>query len=145
MTTVTIPNLALLRVLAGTSQRSLARQSGVGYQTIRRIEAGDNAGQLQLLTLQKIATALTVSLAELLAGSIFQPQPIECASPLNLSDYRLLKKIEQGQTTTATLTNEQRRISLPRLVSCGLVTVAQATVGLSQVARAGLDVKGASI
>lgn len=131
--------MAHLRVMAGLSQRGLAKHAGVGYQTIRRIEAGENAGHLQLLTVQKIATALDVSLADLINESTAQPAPIENAIPLNFGDYKLLKNIEQGQKTTSTLTNEQRRMNLPRLVESGLVTVNGASIELSPAAKTGLN------
>jgi len=131
--------MAHLRVMAGLSQRGLAKHAGVGYQTIRRIEGGENAGHLQLLTVQKIATALDVSLTDLINESTAQPAPIENAIPLNLGDYKLLKNIEQGQKTTSTLTNEQRRIHLPRLVKAGLVTVNGASIKLSPAAKTGLN------
>lgn len=52
-----------LRVLAGLSQRRLAERAGVAKITVGRIERGETAS---LPTLQKIATALEVRLADLI-------------------------------------------------------------------------------
>ena len=51
-----LPALEQIRTLAGRSQRGLAKTIGVSYQTIRRIELGDDADDLPLRVLAAIAT-----------------------------------------------------------------------------------------
>lgn len=59
--------LRTLRVDRGYSIRSLAKTAGVDHQTIRRLETGANPGDLPLRVLDRIASALGVTPATLLA------------------------------------------------------------------------------
>jgi transcriptional regulator with XRE-family HTH domain len=101
--------------LAGISQRQLATHAGVSYQTIRRLEAGGNAGTLPLTVIQHIDALLAAP-----------PQPISpptAAEPgsMDTNQATLLRRIDRGEDIRRHLTRTDRTLTLPSLINAGHV------------------------
>jgi len=128
MPPITLPNLTHHRVLAGLSQRQLAKAAGISYQTIRRLEAGDDAGELRLGMLARIAAELNAPIPALLhqaTGAHEQDPGLDhgpVAKRITLNQARLLRKIATKTNAAATLTKTEREITLPALLRTGQVT-----------------------
>lgn len=67
-------NLARFRKARDLSQEALAERAGVGIDTVARIERGTRS-TCRPVTLQRLATALGVSVQDLLTGPIDVPRP----------------------------------------------------------------------
>lgn len=121
MATVAIPTLAAHRVMAGLSQRQLAKIAGVNYQTIRSLESGGNAAELPLGVLAQITDALDIGLADLLTDAHITTAELAPIERLTLAQSRLLRKVATKATAAATLSKAERELTLPGLLKAGLV------------------------
>jgi transcriptional regulator with XRE-family HTH domain len=79
--------IAELRIAAHLSQNALAKKAGLGQATIREIEMGEKSPNI--ITLEKICTALEITLAEFFA----EDDCIKVAeAPCGYGDYADLPK-----------------------------------------------------
>jgi transcriptional regulator with XRE-family HTH domain len=113
-------HLRRARLLAGVSQRAVARHAGVSYQTIRRLENGDSADALPLGVLRKIASGVGIPLCALLCDENTMADPTDLATSdettLDIAQATLLRRIHRGQRITKTLTSTERKFVLPSLI-----------------------------
>ena len=122
MPAIELASLRDHRLMAGLSQRQLAKEAGIGFQTIRRLELHGDAGTVTLTVLARISTALGTTMPALLHGE--QPsetRPSPGPASLTISDARLLRKIATTPNAAATLSRTEREITLPRLLRSGLI------------------------
>ena len=122
MPAIELASLRDHRFMAGLSQRQLAKEAGIGFQTIRRLELHGDAGTVTLTVLARIATALGTTMPALLDCE--QPpktRPSPGPASLTISDARLLRKIATTPNAAATLSRTEREITLPRLLRTGLI------------------------
>lgn len=82
-----------LRMLAGMSQRDLAKAAGVSRSTVQLLERGE-AGELRTDTLRKLATALSVPTTTLMRGLPAEPglPAAEDWSGVRAALYRRMKQ-----------------------------------------------------
>lgn len=120
---IRIESLAHHRMSAGLSQRALAKQVGVSYQVIRRIELGRDAGNLPVRTLALISAAVHVELSELMHGLGHEPRPAVSAPRLSRDQIFLLRRISRGEPVSQQMGHAERTVTLPSLIKYGLVTL----------------------
>ncbi len=133
--------LAHTRTARGLSQRRLARLTGLNYQIIRRLELGGDDGNLTLRELAQICTTLQVEPAALLSQPVPNAPPTGIASTsleLDLSQARLLRRVQASAHATRSLTSLERQTVLPSLLKCGLVRTANGLMQLSTSAQTDL-------
>lgn len=130
MAHITLRSLQHYRVLAGLSQRQLAKAAGVSYQTIRRLEAGGDAGEVTLMVLTHIAAALEVSLSALLDTAEPGVSTPRAPQRLNLHEARLLRRIATKANAAATMTKTERELVLPALLRKGLISLVAGQIRL---------------
>lgn len=130
MASISLPRLQHHRVLAGQSQRQLAKNAGVSYQNIRRLESGGNAAELPLGVLANIAAALDITIADLLANTPPRATPDSTNTRVTLTQARLLRAIATKPTAAATLSKEDRELTLPALLRAGWIVTADGRVDL---------------
>ena len=124
MSPPTVVHLAHLRALAGRSQRSLAKSCGLSYNVIRRLESGGSTSNVTLGQLDRIASELSCTIADLL-------EPTESASDpkhprdLSIAEAKLLRRIHRGENVSSTLSQPERQFILPALINMDLVTMVQ--------------------
>lgn len=82
-----------LRMLAGMSQRDLAKTAGVSRSTVQLLERGE-AGELRTDTLRKLARALSVSTTTLMRGLPAQPE-LPAAEDWGAVRAALYRRMEQ--------------------------------------------------
>ncbi|KRF29459.1 helix-turn-helix domain-containing protein [Phycicoccus sp. Soil802] len=120
--------LSQTRTELGLSQRKLATLTGLNYQVIRRLELGGDDGGLTLRELGKICEALNLDPAQLLTGRkrIEPPTPAVGTSSdeLDLSQARLLRRLQMAHDPRRILSDQDRQTVLPSLIRCGLVRTA---------------------
>ena len=122
--------LSLARTDRGLSQRKLAQLVGLHFQVIRRLENGGDDGNLTLRDFEKICRTLELAPITLLkdpdrpVSTPFSANP-DIADELDLSQARLLRRIQRGGDTRKTLSTDERELVLPRLLRNGLVTTAR--------------------
>ena len=122
-TAIRIDSLAYHRTIAGLSQRALARQVGVSYQVIRRIEGGEDVGNLPIRILALIAAAVHIDLAKLLGEIGHEPRTEISTKRLSRDQIFLLRRITRGEPVSQQMGHAERTVTLPSLVKTGLVTV----------------------
>lgn len=130
MSSITLPGLQQHRILAGLSQRQVAKAAGVSYQTIHRIEAGGNAAEITLGVLAKIANALCIPLTTLLAEPEALPADTTTRATVTIAQARLLRSIATKPTAMTTLSKEERKLILPSLLQAGWVSAVAGTLTL---------------
>lgn len=121
--------LSQTRTELGLSQRKLASLTGLNYQVIRRLELGGDDGNLTLRELGKICEALNLGPAELLTGWKDPPATATVetsANELDLSQARLLRRLQLTRDPRSVLSHQDRQTVLPSLIKAGLVRVAAA-------------------
>jgi transcriptional regulator with XRE-family HTH domain len=138
MSPPTLAHLARLRASAGKSQRSLAKACGVSYNVIRRLEAGGTANNVTIGQLDRIATELSCSLADLLEPSN-EIQATESRRELSIAEARLLRRIHRGDNVSNTLSHPERQFHLPALIRTGLISMVNGRPELSSAVRLSLD------
>ena len=122
MPTMQLASLRDHRLMAGLSQRQLAKEAGIGFQTIRRLELHGDEGTVTLAVLARIARALGTTIPALLDSQPpSQGRPNQGASSLTISDAQLLRNAATTPKAAATLSRTEREITLPRLLSAELV------------------------
>ena len=115
------------RTLAGLSQRTLAKNAGLGPLGIKRLEDGADASRLPLAVIVRIADALDVTIQQLLdthtaatASSVDSlPQP----EPLNYHQAKLLRRLHRGEDITHRLTSADRELTLPSMLRSGIIDI----------------------
>lgn len=120
---IRIPPLAHHRMSAGLSQRALAKQVGVSYQVIRRIEQGQDTGNIHLRTLVLIATAVHVDLPALLTNLSHEAEPSVRTQRLSRDQVFLLRRIARDEPVSQQMSTVERTITLPSLIKSGLVAI----------------------
>ena len=125
-----LPHLMQQRILAGLSQRQLAKRAGVSYQTNRRLEQGGDAGDLTLRTVTRLLTALELSIEKLLDTADLPRATEPAPTRLEIGEARLLKKLATKPQAQATLTKIEREIVLPKLLRAELIQASDDTVVL---------------
>jgi len=124
--------LSQRRTSLGLSQRKFALMVGLNYQAIRRLEAGGDDGNLRLRDLDKICTVLGIRPTELLRNTLVAAtrdtrRGADAAAPqcaeLDLSQARLLRRIQAGIDTRRVLSQAERELVLPSLIRLRLVVV----------------------
>jgi transcriptional regulator with XRE-family HTH domain len=138
MSPPTLAHLARLRASAGKSQRSLAKACGVSYNVIRRLEAGGTANNVTIGQLDRIATELSCSLADLLEPSN-EVQATESRRELSIAEARLLRRIHRGDNVSNTLSHPERQFHLPALIRMGLISMVNGRPETSRAVRLSLD------
>jgi transcriptional regulator with XRE-family HTH domain len=104
------------RVLAGLSQRELAKRVGLNYQVIRRAELGRPTPSITLKELGKLADKLGISPAALLQTHTPPPRPDTYdAEELTVAEARLLRGLQTGRRSSRSLSRVERELTLPRL------------------------------
>lgn len=126
----TLPHLTEQRILAGLSQRQLAKRAGVSYQTIRRLEHGGDAGELTLRTVTRLLTALELRIESLLEGTGLPVTTGTTSTRLDIGEARLLKKLATKPRALSTLTKIERELVLPRLLRAEVIQVSDDTASL---------------
>jgi transcriptional regulator with XRE-family HTH domain len=109
------------RILAGLSQRELAKRVGLNYQIIRRAELDRPTPSITLRELAKLADKLGISPATLLQTPTSSSRgAVYDTDELSVSEARLLRGLETGRRSTRSLTRVEREVHLPRLRRQGL-------------------------
>lgn len=129
---IRIDSLAYHRTIAGLSQRALARQVGVSYQVIRRIEGGADVGNLPVRTLALIATAVHIDAKALLSEIRHEPESETLSKRLSRDQIFLLRRINRGEPVSQQMGHAERTVTLPLLIKAGLVTVESGKPKLTQ-------------
>lgn len=113
--------LAEARILAGLSQRELARRVGINYQIVRRAEIGRPTPSLKLEEFVRIAEVLGVAPVALLQTHTSVPRvAVHDTEELTASEARLLRGLQTGRRSARSLTRVEREVHLPRLRRQGL-------------------------
>jgi transcriptional regulator with XRE-family HTH domain len=118
-----LPGVAPRRILAGISQRELAKRIGVSYQTVRRIEQGRSAGRIPFSVICAIAQVLDATVDELHSVALANVTPAHSHEELSYPEARLLFQLGSSPTTCRSLSHQDRTITLPKLLAKGHVVV----------------------
>ncbi|GAA1243190.1 helix-turn-helix domain-containing protein [Oryzihumus leptocrescens] len=117
--------LSQIRTQRGLSQRKFARLVGLNYQVIRRLELGGDDGNLTLREFARICMALDADPADLMNArkrSIFDGPPAATGpEEMDLSQARLLRRIQEGCDIRSSISSQDRQTILPQLMKLGLV------------------------
>lgn len=119
--------LSQTRTELGLSQRKLAALTGLNHQVVRRLEHGGDDGNLTLRELGKICEVLNLHPAELLTSRKERPAAPTIdtsANELDLSQARLLRRLQSTRDPRRVLSDQDRQTVLPNLIKSGLVRVA---------------------
>jgi transcriptional regulator with XRE-family HTH domain len=121
------------RILAGLSQRGLAKTAGLGPLGIKRIEDGADAGRLPLAVALRIAEALNITLQELLdAPPAPATGPVPDPAPLDYNQAKLLRRLQRGEDITRHLTRADRELTIPFMLSAAMVCTTTGRVRYSK-------------
>lgn len=124
MTSAVLPGVARRRILAGMSQRGLAKRIGVSYQTVRRIEQGHSAERLPFAVICALAQTLGTTVDELHRFTPAIVTTTECLEELSYPEAALLFRLATNPTACRSLSHQDRAITLPKLLAKGHVVVA---------------------
>lgn len=114
--------LSEARILAGLSQRELAKRVGLNYQIIRRAELGQPTPSITLKELGKLAEKLDITAAALLQTPTPAPQSAAYdTEELTVAEARLLRGLQTGRRSTRSLSRTERELLLPRLQRANLI------------------------
>ena len=122
-TPLPLKNLAMLRQRNGLSQRQLAHNTGIGYQIIRRLEAENDAGHLNLKTITRLTEELNCTIEQLLGSKAVDTPASEVQTKLSTAQLKLLRRIHRGDYNSATLTQQDRQVNLPALINKKLLEI----------------------
>ena len=133
--------LRTARTTAGLSQRRLAREVGLNYQVIRRLEAGGDDSNLTLRDLKNISRCLQTTAAGLLTTAAPTPPPhLTGDTELTADQAHLLRQIQKGNDVRRTLTTISREIHLPHLLRTGVLAVSDGgAIRLSEPCKDNMD------
>jgi len=129
--TVRLTTLPHHRMTTGISQRTLAKRVGVSYQTIRRLEHGEDAGELPVRIIARIAATLKVDLPTLLADETDAIEVAPSTSRLRRDQVFLLRRIARDEPVSQLMSQAERTTTLPSLIKSGLVTMTSGKPALS--------------
>lgn len=118
--------LSETRTERGLSQRKFARLVGLNYQVIRRLELGGDDGNLTLRAFERICTTLEANPADLITMKVGTIQPefsVADEQEIDLSQARLLRRLQKGHDPRHALSAQDRQVVLPSLMKLGLAQV----------------------
>lgn len=118
--------LSETRTERGLSQRKFARLVGLNYQVIRRLELGGDDGNLTLREFERICATLGAHPSALISMKARPIQPefsVTDDKEIDLSQARLLRRLQKGHDPRHALSAQDRQVVLPSLIKQGLAHV----------------------
>lgn len=118
--------LCQTRTERGLSQRKFARLVGLNYQVIRRLELGGDDGNLTLREFERICTTLGAQPSDLISMKAATIQPelsVADEHEIDLSQARLLRRLQRRHDPRHALSAQDRQVVLPSLIKLGLAQV----------------------